>query len=205
MKTLKTISTALSLTLLVSAVSAPAMWEGLKSVPTKVAVGFGSAAKFAAKNIVAAAEATDKKLFGKMVENANGELETQDGVFGLRNLRFAPSVVRAGTVAAIVAAPVVAYKLYSYLTAEEAEEVVADEANEPVQNVVPTPVEVTATEETPAVEAPKADAKVKKAKRNPFAKRTARRNVAPKAKVAKAPKAKVAGCKNGKCSVRRSK
>lgn len=179
MKTLKTISTALSLTLLVSAVSAPAV------MPTKM-------------DLVKGAFKSAKKSTIDFLGSRNGKIA-------------AAAVVAAGLSYA-------GYKAYNYFTAEE---VAADEANnETVQNVVPTPVEVTAPVETPAVEAPKTEVKaVKKAKRNPFAKRTAKRNVAAKAKapkakvaakaqVAKAPKAKVtrnAGCKNGRCGVRRSR
>jgi len=222
MKTLKTISTALALTLLVSAVSAPAM-ETLTNIKTAVVTKAVAAKDYVADTRVAnavagAVKATDKALFGNVAVTANGDLETQGGVFGLRNLRLAPSFVRAGTVAAIVAAPVIAYATYKYFTAEEVEDA-AEEANEPAQNVAPAPVEVSAPVETPVVEAPKAEAKsVRKPKTG-----VRRMAKAPKSAVSKAGKAKVvvakakrnapakakvarnAGCKNGKCGVRRCK
>jgi len=199
MKTLKTIGAAFALTLLVSAVSAPAMetvkapfkWVATKAVDAKNYV----ATTRAANVVVGAVKATDKALFGNVASIHDDGNNVAGGIPVLRSyLRSHNGFVRAGTVAAIVAAPVVAYKLYSYLTAEE---VVAEEASEPVQNVVPAPAEeVTAPVETPAVEAPKAE--VKKEKRNPFAKRTVKRTAPAKAK-------RNAGCANGRCGVRRSK
>jgi hypothetical protein len=193
MKTLKTISSALTVALLVSTVPASAM-QTVKNVASKAvttAQFVGALGKAAVKD---SANFANAKVFG------NGESNT--GVRGFN--KFANSSALTRTAVALTPVVLVAGGLYAgykyFFPAVEATE--SDEGTDVTASVTPeVAVEEAVVEAEVTVEAPKAESKpVRKPKMG--ARKMAK---SPKARAAATRTANRGGCKGGTCGVRRSK
>jgi len=212
MKTLKTISAAFALTLLVSVVSAPAMDNGGdNAAPSLWTRAVNKAVD--AKNWVA--DTTVVQGYLKPTKEFVVGADKQDAQKGLPVIKpvFDFLVRDYGRyTAAVTAVAVLGGAAYSYFTAEEATE---ELVGEPVQNTTvvdeETPV-ITEPTETPVVDAPKVVKPVRKPKigaRNMVKARRAHVATNEKAKrntpAKRTAKSNAGNCKSGKCGVRRSK